>query len=384
MVTAATHVSLITNDVVPGGALPVAAPGLRQFGLAEGLRSHGIDTTIIIPRHVADRHWSGQPAPTSEGTVILSAPSIREYLETRAPSVAVLTNSNQIDHLEGAQGCRLVYDFFAPKVLELVCHQDVETATDDLDALSQRKVRALFASDAILLNGEKKRPYVIAWLLQTGRDVREIPIISAPMCVPPDDRRRAVEEGTMQVGIAGYLQQWSLPRSWLQVLGAVLDTADVRLHVLLPPHWGGSDEIEISTELADLVDHPKTVRHETKTFSQFREFLSELDLVIDLFERTLEREYAMVTRTVVALTSGLPVVHPTFTEVAPFVQQYEAGWLVDVEDEERLRAVLSEVLASPDEVGRRARNAAKLAQEVFAPAVAVRGFVDLLRSWEQR
>ncbi len=376
------EVVLLANDVVPGAGLPVAGPGLRQFGLAHGLRTHGIDATILVPRHVAERHWGDQPPPTIPGTVIISASSIRDYLEEHAPSVVVLTNSNQIDNVEGADGCRIVFDMFAPKVLELVCHQDDDLATDDLAALTERKIRALTAADAVLLNGSKKRAYAIGWLLQTGRDIRHVPLIDAPMCLPLDDHPVRAFDGPLRVGIAGYLQEWSVPRGWLDVLNEALDHATVEMHVLLPSHWGGGTTTSPSPQLTALLQHPKTVRHEPKTFSEFREFLASLDLVVDLFERTLEREYAMITRTVVALTSGRPVIHPTFTEVSPYIAEADAGWLTDVEDETRLGEVLADAFSTRADVATRTENALELARRVFAPAAAVPRFVELLHRWQ--
>ena len=48
------RVIVISNDVVPGQAMPVAAPGLRAFGLASGLRQHGFDVSVITIAHLSD------------------------------------------------------------------------------------------------------------------------------------------------------------------------------------------------------------------------------------------------------------------------------------------------------------------------------------------
>ena len=42
------NVIIISNDVIPGMGLPVAAPGLRAWGLAHGLREHGISVEIVV------------------------------------------------------------------------------------------------------------------------------------------------------------------------------------------------------------------------------------------------------------------------------------------------------------------------------------------------
>jgi glycosyltransferase involved in cell wall biosynthesis len=103
-----------------------------------------------------------------------------------------------------------------------------------------------------------------------------------------------------------------------------------------------------------------------------------MDLVVDLFDYNLEREYAMVTRAVVALACGVPVVHPPFTEVAPLIDDYEAGWLVDPADSGGLRRVLDEVLDDRQLLATRTANAQRLATEVFEPARAVKPLVSII------
>ena len=38
----------MSNDVVPGMGVPVAAPGLRVFGLEQGLRAAGVPTIVVV------------------------------------------------------------------------------------------------------------------------------------------------------------------------------------------------------------------------------------------------------------------------------------------------------------------------------------------------
>lgn len=374
------EVILISNDVVPGSGLPVAAPGLRQWGIAEGLRAHGLDVELVVPRHVADGLWGDAPAPVPDGALVLAAAEIPELIRSRAPSVVVLTNSNQYDQVAGIPDTRYVFDFFAPKVLELVCHEGDDVDWQRLQHLRERKIRALGGSDAVILNGEKKWPYVLGWLLQTDRDVTRVPMLSVPMSVPVREPVPPTLGSPLRVGIAGYLQAWSQPGDWLDVVRTAVDEDRIELHLLLPPHWGGAGSIEESGSLQRLAQSDGVVRHTPKTYGAFVEFLSGLDLVLDLFDWSLEREYAMVTRTVVALAAGLPVVHPPFTEVSPSIAAAEAGWLVDVSDPD-LAATLDGIFADREAVARRTVNAQRLAAEQLDPAAAVVPLVRQIREW---
>ena len=113
-------------------------------------------------------------------------------------------------------------------------------------------------------------------------------------------------------------------------------------------------------------------------YEDFVTFLAGVDVSIDLFTRTLEREYAMITRSIVALACGVPVVHPRFTEVTPLIARYDAGWLVDPGDAVGLSTVLDELVEAPDELRRKAENARRLAQRVIQPARAVAPLVELV------
>jgi glycosyltransferase involved in cell wall biosynthesis len=86
----------------------------------------------------------------------------------------------------------------------------------------------------------------------------------------------------------------------------------------------------------------------------------------------------MVTRSVVSLACGVPVVHPPFTEVSAMISEYDAGWLVDPLDDGAVAATLDEVIGDPEAVRRKTENARALASEVLDPAEAVRPLVKIL------
>jgi hypothetical protein len=92
MVEAGRQVFVISNDVVPGFGMPVAAPGLRAFGLAEGLRANGVGMKTLVTRGFVERQWMrfgrSVPHPTAPDTEIVGASSLARYLKAHAPAVA--------------------------------------------------------------------------------------------------------------------------------------------------------------------------------------------------------------------------------------------------------------------------------------------------------
>jgi glycosyltransferase involved in cell wall biosynthesis len=155
------------------------------------------------------------------------------------------------------------------------------------------------------------------------------------------------------------------------------------LDLLLPWHWGGGIERshESRSDLDRLERHESVTTHGPMIFSEFQTFLSKIDVSIDLFQHNLEREYAMVTRSVISLACGVPVIHPPFTEVSPMIAEYDAGWLVDPPDTKSLEEVISRILDDPDIVRQKKENARALAAKVLDPAVAVKPLIRIMEGW---
>ncbi|HEX2181446.1 MAG TPA: glycosyltransferase [Rubrobacteraceae bacterium] len=381
-------VFILSNDVVPSLGMPVAAPGLRAFGLAEGLRANGVKTKSVVTRGFVDRQWlrfgRSVPHPTAPHAEIVGADRLARYLESNAPAVAVLINSNQVDHLRPIRGVRYVLDFFAPKMLETLYQHGEGYPREELSALRRRKIRAIELADAFIVNGKKKLPYFLAWMLQSDRDVRKLPVEVVNMCAPLHFSGEAgtVGEG-VRFAVAGYLQSWSTLGSWVEVVERQLERPGMSLDLLLPWHWGGGPQRshESRADLDRLEGHASVTTHGPMNFSEFQAFLSEVDVSIDLFQHNLEREYAMVTRSIISLACGVPVIHPPFTEVSPMIATYDAGWLVDPPDTAALEKIIGGILDDPDVVRRKKENARALAAEMLDPAVAVKPLLRILEGW---
>jgi glycosyltransferase involved in cell wall biosynthesis len=163
----------------------------------------------------------------------------------------------------------------------------------------------------------------------------------------------------------------------------MLDHPKMSLDLLLPWHWGGrAERSHVSKgDLDRVARHPSVKTHGTMSFSEFREFLTGVDVSIDLFQHNLEREYAMVTRSVVSLACGVPVIHPPFTEVSPMIEEYDAGWLVDPDDTAALEGIVRALLEDSGILRRKKKNARALAAEVLEPSVAVGPLLRILERW---
>ena len=108
---------VLSNDVVPGFGVPVAAPGLRAAGMAAGLRSHGFDVELVVPADVA-RLAGIAERPTPDGTSIVELPTLMDHIQSNGVQIVVFTNANLSPHLRPLGDVSFVYDLFAPKMLD--------------------------------------------------------------------------------------------------------------------------------------------------------------------------------------------------------------------------------------------------------------------------
>jgi len=385
------RVFIISNDIVPSLGMPVAAPGLRAFGLAEGLRANGANVKTLVVKGFVDRQWmrfgKTVPHPMGPDTEVIGGFRLSRYLKTHAPATVILINSNQVDNLGPIPGIKYVLDFFAPKMLEMLYHHSGEYPEKEISELRLRKIRAIKLADGFVVNGAKKIPYFLAWLLQADRDIRDLPFEVVNMCAPlawsGAPRIGPDSGGPVRFAVAGYLHSWSTLGNWVRVMERHLDRSNVSLDLMVPWHWSVSEHYEHTSrdDLDRLAGYGSVTTHGPMTFSNFQGFLSGIDVAIDLFQHNLEREYAMVTRSIIALACGVPVLHPPFTEVSPMIAEYNAGWLVDPEDKAALEAVISRIIDDPDELRRKKENARRLASAVIEPEAAVKPLVRMMEAW---
>ena len=79
-------------------------------------------------------------------------------------------------------------------------------------------------------------------------------------------------------------------------------------------------------------------------------------VAIDLMVRNPERELAFTTRTVEYLWCGLPVIYNNYAELAHYIRDYDAGWIVDPADSRAIRSVVESILDDPACIKRKSIN----------------------------
>lgn len=376
------RVLVISNDLVDGFGVPVAAPGLRAMGLAEGLTAHGHDVSLAVPEDVLGLLFGSDIPEPPNGVHVVAPPKLMAHISEVEAEVVVFINSNLSPHLQRADGVHFVYDLFAPKVLEGLASKNGGRPFADIAA---EKERALALADEVWVNGERKMGYALGWLLRDGVDhhrthefakpslrdaqvAEMLCLVEMPVPLPPgiraDDAVGSQASG-VRLGIAGYAQLWS-SLSEVAPGHEILVQSGHELHALLPQHWAGSPGQGPKSALPS-----QTIMHEGPlAFDEFGRWVQSMDAMVDLFEPSAERTFAMITRSAVALRLGVPLIHAVDSEISDLISAYNAGWVLDPGDIDGWNRVAQEV-ADPALLLQKREGAKRVSVERLSPEASL-------------
>ena len=376
------RVLVISNDVTPGFGVPVAAPGLRAAGIVEGLRAHGIDVAMTVPSGVIGAIFPAAPPNPPEGVSVLDPRLLMDHIRDAMFDTVIFTNANMTPHLHAVKGVRFVFDMFAPKLLESLASS---APTRRWDEMAAEKERGLALADEVWVNGRRKLGYALGWLLRPSVDqirqtqfgkpsmigddlLSSVKVVEMAVPLPAGINHELTPSGAdaqINVGIAGYSQQWSALRAVHPVHEAVIESGHA-LHSLLPQHWGGKAEDAPANQLP-----ARTIMHEGPLgYGEFAKWVQSMDVMVDVFAPSAERHFAMITRSAVALRLGVPLLHGVDSEIADIVREYNAGWVIDPDDLDAWRVALRE-LTNADIMATKREGARQASQRRFAPDIAL-------------
>jgi hypothetical protein len=380
-------VLIVPNEALPRVGAPASGPGLRALNLAVGLQANGHDVIVSVP---AVPHRATNATLCKRGRLIadieevpIDLTNLPAFIRLRQPDVAIFTNyvnfhNFTVDGTVPNLGrTKLIYDFFGPRILEQSAAGLL--GAEKLEAERQRKINALHHADAILLNGTKKRGYVSAWLALAQADL-SIPVIDTPFCIPVDPAmlapRPALPAGApLRLLISGDQQPWTKSTvSLVDIMAKTLQYGWSFTRIGRP----GLNQLEAAAKsYMPWLRTDAVSAHSEVDFSEFLQHLGEADLALDLFEMTRERELAFVTRTAVALSAGLPVIHPADTETGDLISRWKCGWTY--KNEAEIFGILDWIHANADSLNQRAAAARAFAKSTFNPKQATAGAAQLIR-----
>lgn len=354
------RVLIFSSDILPYPGLPTVGSGLRSWGLGQALKNRGHEVIFsmphavlrgregLIPREVADLTWQWY--------------NLHEVVQRVHPDVIIVCNWPLLDLMDAEKvEVPIILDQAGPHLLEREL-QGFGRQEDNV----QSKLNALRKADYFTSSGHWQHRYFQSWLEQAGWTEQERRERTAviPFSMPPELLEHLpCEELTFVYG--GVFLPWQDPSLGLSILIEELERRNrgrLRFfggrHVVYPVNPGIFEELA-----ARLRQSPRVIMSGIIPYEELIEEYRRAHVAFDLMKRNLERELAFTTRTVVYMWCGLPVIYNNYSELSEYIREYDAGWTVDPENPEAIRAVIDEIFTHPERVTERGRNAQRLVRE---------------------
>lgn len=379
---------IISNDILLNKLLPAGSSGLRAAGLGVGLREYGYDVHYVAPLHLIKdfekKYFNGSKIKYPANVTNMNFINLPSWLSARNPNVVIMSNANHGESImpylddESSRQTIFVYDLFAPKLLEMTYGGFSES---EIDGMYHRKKKLLQKADLVIVNGEKKLAYLGGNVLENEnyKIVYEKPTRVVNFSIPislENDLISSNDIPQIKFFKGGYNQFWNEEVEINnKIRKMILEHPNAELHRIEAKHWGGKQSLQDIRNIA--VKNGDEYLYGLQDLNSYIQILKKMSISIDVFCRTKEREYAMVTRTVVSLCAGTPVIHPAFTELGKYISEYEAGETYS--DPKEIPSIIEKIFNNPELISVYRKNTAKLVEEVFNPKTAILPLVEELR-----
>ena len=368
------RILVFTTDIIPLEGLPTSGTALRTFGLIQGLRAHGHEVLISVPKNAIDglkktidlpslpEHTRIEFQKLSE--IAFDASNQNGILADTSPDAVVCGHWPAMT-MNSKPAQPLIIDLAGPHMLE----RHYQDEPNQIGAVLG-KLNAVANADFYIVSGPKQRLYFLSYLLRAGVREPESKIVEITMPLNPALPRRAAAnpETFPHFVFGGVFLPWQNPVNGIRIVAEELRSRNKgQLTCIGGKHPNYNIKEGVYQALFDeLSQHP---RAQIRPMLPYEEFISELcrfDAAIDLMEWNLERELAVTIRSTTYLWAGVPVIYNNYADISRLIQRYDAGWCVDPSDSQAVKNVIKEIYESPELVRRKSENAQTLAREVFS------------------
>ena len=286
---------------------------------------------------------------------------LNAFVRNKNPDILIIQHWGLLKELDYPE-CPLVIDLAGPHLLERYYWGE-----KNLIETTEEKLSALRKADFVICGSCRQRYYFLPFLIKAGFEPTADVLPVLPFSVSPDIPEPTFERKLDAFIYGGMLLPWQDPAKPLLWLLDVLDEKNRgELHFYGGPHPLGDVSGGKFLALLDLLEnHPRVTTYSLLPFDELKNVFSKFGIAVDVMARNLERELASTTRTIVYLWCGLPVIHHNYTELAEFIDYYQAGWVVDPNSEKEMKDCITYILDHPEEVRQRGRNARQLVRDHF-------------------
>lgn len=356
------HVAVVSGDLLPFSGLPTTGAGLRAWGLGKGLESREFKVSYLMPNSSLMKVESERKEKVRaiENLHLFNFENINRVISEVSPDVLVVQHWPTVYSIDTAH-LPTALDLHGPILLETMFQEN-----PNYESLKRMKIEAFHKCDFFTCPAERQKYYFYPWMMLGGCDLRNTGIEVIPISLSPDVPPFE-KPGDIRFVYGGVLLPWHNPTTGLETL---VETIEANGKGTLSVYCGKHPYVNIPPgKLQQLLEQfrssPRVVVSGMLPRDDILDVYRHASVAFDAMERNPERELAFTTRTVEYMWCGLPVVHQDYSVLAPYIERYRAGWLVNPDDREQIRQVIEYILCHPEEIEERGRNAQRLVRQEF-------------------
>ncbi len=377
---------VFTTDLIPLPGVPTSGTALRTFGIISGLRSHGHEVVVSVPRSAVHGFRKRQTldALTPDARILflqleqLAFDSFNQsrIIEQTSPDVIICGHWPAMI-LETKPIQPLIVDLAGPHLLER--HYQ---GSPHQDAAVLAKLAILATADFFIVSGPTQGAYFHSFMDRVGVENPLARMIRITMPLSPEvpAPRTTVSPEFPRFIFGGVFLPWQDPSKGLRQLAQTLERErHGQLLLIGGKHPNYAVKSGLYDQLFSELEHSERVT--LKPLAPFDKFLAELgqaDIALDLMSWNLERELAVTIRSTTYLWSGLPVIYNDFADLSELIKKYNAGWCINPDNTDELVPVLEDIWRHPEIVLEKAQGAHQLAVEEFSWDKAVLPLLQML------
>jgi hypothetical protein len=360
------------SDGVPADDVSTSGGGLRSFQIMQLLRDLGIQVSFATPEM-----YKAEVDPI--GFNFLGAYNLENQEEILAKDdfgMVWWCNPGTVDSAlcKKNSGLLRCVDFHGPTNLETVF-----VTGESLEQASVRIAGNLKYIDVRTFVSETQRSYWMGFLSGAGQNPTQTFGRVINLSIPLIDRRYEVGDTVRFVFVGGWHPWLVDEESLLHAATTIEGERNAELHFLGGAHSFCEQRYE---DLAKkLNDFESVTLHGFLPHRNYIEFMQNSSCALDLFSDSYERRIAISTRTVEFVSCGIPMLHPSWSELGGMIKETRCGWTYS--DLKGLGERIRYIARNPS-VLRKASNSSILTHSQYFNTEKAKGSMrEALRPWAE-
>ena len=354
-------VLIFTVDMIPVPDCKTSGGGLRAWTLGQALAEKGHDVIYSVPK----KQLEGRKSHKELNEYAFDPLHLSRVIRKVVPDIILFEQWGLVTYLDETN-IPVAIDLHGSLILENHFRHHWP-----LHSNVANKIKAFAKADFLLCTGERQKHYFLPWSMLSGIPFDEKRIAVIPVSLSPDlpEKHQSLEPKFV---FGGGLWPWIDPFPCLHIVAEELKASKkgiMKLFTQKPETCNvlpGDDCSEITAmDLSKLQDNDRVLINKFIPYEKMITEYADASAAVDLYQWNPERELAFSNRTVDYLWCGVPVIHAHYSEISPYIEEYQAGWSLDPNDVDGIRQAVSEILSNSPKVNTYAANAQKLVQDHF-------------------